>query len=57
MLKPVNNRFKIFLTKQSVLAKENLYSNLVNNIKGDIEKTWNMINNIHNPYKSKIKPH
>ena len=55
MSKPVYNRFKNFVTKRLVLAKKFFYSNLLNNIKGDIKKTWNIINNILNPNKSNNK--
>ena len=53
MSKPVYNRFKNCLLKRLVLAEEIFYSNLLNDIKGDLKKTWNKVNNILNPNKSK----
>ena len=47
------NRFRNFVTKKLDIAKMNFYSEMLQAIRTDIKKTWNIINNILNSGREK----
>ena len=50
------NRFRNFVTKQIREAKKKYYDDLLENIRGDIKKTWGVINSVIKPdHSSKSK--
>ena len=49
------NRFRNFVTKKLDIAKMNFYSEMLQAIRTDIKKTWNIINNILNSGREKKK--
>ena len=40
------NRFRKFVTKKLDVAKQNFYSKMLHEMRTEIKKTWNIINNI-----------
>ena len=57
MTKVEYNRFRNYVTNRIRITKKNYFTNLFNNLKNDIKKTWNSINKLLKPGKSLKKKH
>ena len=48
--------FRNFVNRQNTLARQNYFTNLLNNVKNNMKKTWSILNKIVKPNSDRSKP-